>query len=63
MRLFPPYQVNIGKYLRAGENRIIVEVATTPAREMLEIPQPLFDFSYEPLEPTGMFGKIELHFS
>ena len=63
VRLFPPYQVNIGKYLRAGENRIIVEVATTPAREMLEIPQPLFDFSYEPLEPTGMFGKIELHFS
>lgn len=60
VRLFPPYQVEIGKYLKAGKNQITVEAATTPAREMLEIPQPPFDFSHEPLEPAGMFGKIEL---
>lgn len=60
VRLFPPYQAEIGKYLRAGENTITIEVATTPAREMLEIPQPPFDFSHEALEPTGMFGGVSL---
>lgn len=60
VRLFPPYQVEIGKHLQAGENIIVIEVATTPAREMLEIPQPPFDFSHEALEPTGMFGKVEI---
>ena len=62
VRLFPPYQVEIGSCLKTGENSIVIEVATTPAREMLEIPQPPFDFSHEPLEPTGMFGQIEIYF-
>ena len=61
VRLFPPYQVKIGKYVKAGENSIVIEVATTPAREMLEIPQPPFDFSHEALEPTGMFGNVKLY--
>ena len=60
IRLFPPYQIEIGRYLRAGENTIVIEVATTPAREMLEIPQPPFDFSHEAVEPTGMFGSVEV---
>ncbi len=61
VRIFPPYQVKIGNALKEGENQIVVEVATTPAREMLEIPQPPFDFSHEALEPTGMFGKVGLY--
>lgn len=61
VRIFPPYQVEIGSALRAGENKIVVEVAGTPAREMLEIPQPPFDFTHEALEPMGMFGRIELY--
>lgn len=61
VRLFPPYQVKIGKYVKTGENSIVIEVATTLAREMLEIPQPPFDFSHEALEPTGMFGNVELY--
>lgn len=60
VRIFPPYQVEIGSALKAGENKIVVEVAGTPMREMLEIPQPPFDFTHEALEPMGMFGKIEL---
>ena len=61
VRLFPPYQVKIEKYVKPGENSIVIEVATTPAREMLEIPQPPFDFCHEALEPTGMFGNVELY--
>lgn len=61
VRIFPPYQVGIEGALKAGDNQIVVEAASTPAREMLEIPQPPFDFSHEALEPTGMFGKIELY--
>ncbi len=60
VRIFPPYQVEIGRYLKKGENTIVIEAATTPARDMLAIPQPPFDFSYEAMEPTGMFGKVEL---
>ena len=61
VRIFPPYQVEISGALKAGENKIVVEVAGTPMREMLEIPQPPFDFTHEALEPMGMFGKIELY--
>jgi hypothetical protein len=48
--------------LQAGRNVIEVEVATTPARDQLNYPQPPFDFSYEALEPTGMFGKVTLYY-
>ena len=63
VRIFPPYQVEISGGLKAGENKIVVEVAGTPLREMLEIPQPPFDFTHEALEPMGMFGKVELYCS
>ncbi len=59
-RLNPPYQVELTGCLRAGENEICIEVATTPARDQLTLPQPPFDFSYEALEATGMFGKVVL---
>ncbi|MBQ8054316.1 MAG: glycoside hydrolase family 2 [Lachnospiraceae bacterium] len=59
--LAPPYQVSIGQLLKAGENTLEIEVATTPARDAASYPQPPFDFFHEALEPTGMFGKIELY--
>jgi hypothetical protein len=37
-------------------------VATTPAREQMNYPQPPFDFSHSALEPTGMYGNIRLYF-
>ncbi len=60
VRLTPPYQTELTGFLKTGENEICVEVATTPAREQQELPQPPFDFTYEPTEATGMFGKITL---
>lgn len=59
-RLTPPYQLEIGRCLKPGKNEIVIEVATTPARDQLNYPMPPFDFSHEPLEPTGMFGDISL---
>lgn len=60
--LTPPWALEIAEHLRPGENTITVEVASTPARDQLNIPQPPFDFSHEALEPTGMFGSIELKY-
>ena len=59
--LAPPYHVSIGQLLKAGENTLEIEVATTPARDAASYPQPPFDFFHEALEPTGMFGIIELY--
>ena len=59
-KLTPPYAMDLGNALHAGENTILVEIATTPARDQLNYPMPPFDFSHEGLEPTGMFGVVEL---
>ena len=60
-RLNPPYQVDLTGCLKAGENEIAIEVATTPAREQINLPHPPFDFDYEATEATGMFGKVSLY--
>ncbi len=57
--LTPPYAVSLGS-LPPGESTLTVEVATTPAREQMNFPQAPFDFSHEALEPTGMFGSVQL---
>ena len=62
IRLAPPYAVEITGLLRPGKNVIIAEVATTPARDQMNYPQPPFDFYHEALEPTGMFGKTEIYY-
>lgn len=59
--LNPPYQVELSGYMQEGENEIAIEVATTPAREQMILPQPPFDFSYEAVEATGMFGEVALY--
>ncbi len=58
IRLAPPYQLPVGAYLKAGENTLQIEVATTPARDQLNYPQPPFDFSHEAMEPTGMLLPV-----
>ena len=58
--LAPPYQIPAAGLFHEGENRISIEVATTPARDQLRLPQPPFDFQYDAMDPTGMFGKVEL---
>ena len=61
-RFAPPYAVEITGCLIPGRNVIIAEVATTPARDQMNYPQPPFDFCHEALEPTGMFGKTEIYY-
>ena len=56
--LAPPYRVPIGQFLKAGDNTIEIEVATTPARDAASRPQPPFDFFHEALEPTGICGSV-----
>ena len=56
----PPYQMEIGHLLKEGENTIRVEVATTPARDQMNYPAPPFVMSHVAMEPTGMFGEVEL---
>ena len=60
LRLTPPYQVELTGLLHKGSNTLCVEVASTPARDQLNYPSPPFDFSYEALEPTGLFGSVVL---
>lgn len=57
--LTPPYQLAVD-CLQTGNNRICIEIASTPARDQMNYPMPPFDFSHEALEPSGMFGKILL---
>lgn len=57
--LTPPYQMDI-THLKEGENILVIEVANTPGRDQLNYPMPPFDFSHEPLEPSGIFGKAEI---
>ena len=59
----PPYQMNITNYLKTGKNKIVIEVATTPAREQLNGMRPPFDFCHETLEPTGMYGDVKIFLS
>lgn len=59
--LTPPYTVDLRGLLQEGENEIICEVATTPAREQRKYPSAPFDFCHEVTDPTGMSGKIRLY--
>lgn len=58
--LTPPWQIEVSGLVQTGVNTLRVEVATTPARDQQNYPSPPFDFSIEPVEPTGMFGIVEL---
>ena len=60
IRITPPYQVSIGSFFKSGKNTIEIEVTTTPARDQMNYPHPPFDFMYEPVDATGMFGEVKL---
>lgn len=55
----PPYIYELGS-LDAGKHTLRIEVATTLDREQQAFPQPPFQYIFEPMEPTGMFGDIFL---
>ncbi|NHC42512.1 glycoside hydrolase family 2 [Bacillus sp. MM2020_1] len=60
MKVCPPYVYELENYLRKGTNSIRVEVATTLDRDRLNQPEPPFIIWHDPIDPTGMFGKITL---
>jgi hypothetical protein len=60
MKVCPPYVFDIVNYLREGTNTIRVEVATTLDRDRFNHPEPPFIVWHDPIDPTGMFGKITL---
>ena len=55
----PPYEQEITGALRTGENKIKIRVATTALRNANTKPG-IFGKERTILEPTGMFGKIEI---
>ena len=55
----PPYAQDITGALREGENWIVVEVATTALRNANTKPG-IFGKERTILEPTGMFGDVEI---
>ena len=61
IRMTPPYQTELTGLLKKGENQILVEVANTPGRDQIHRPYPPFDFLHEAMEPSGMFGAVEIY--
>ncbi len=59
--LAPPYQIDITDYVREGNNKLVIEVLTTPARDQLVRDIPPFDFTYEAMDATGMTGGVKLY--
>ncbi|MDQ0972235.1 hypothetical protein QFZ31_002113 [Neobacillus niacini] len=60
MKVCPPYVFEVDSYLKKGTNTIRVEVATTLDRDRFNHPEPPFIVWHDPIDPTGMFGKITL---
>ncbi|MEH7547473.1 glycosyl hydrolase [Neobacillus vireti] len=63
MKVCPPYVYDVANYFRKGINTIRVEVATTLDRDRFNHPEPPFIVWHDPIDPTGMFGKITLSLS
>lgn len=61
-RLTPPYRFDLSGALHAGENLIRVEVAAPPARDALNYDAGPFGPRRSILEPTGMFGRVQLEY-
>lgn len=57
--LVPPYEKEITGALKPGENELTVYVATTALRDANTRPG-IFGKERTVLEPTGMFGRVEI---
>ena len=57
--LVPPYEKEITGALKPGENELTVYVATTALRDANTSPG-IFGKERTVLEPTGMFGRVEI---
>lgn len=59
-RLTPPYRFDLSGVLHAGVNKLRLEVACPPIRDALNYDLGPFTPNRCVVEPTGMFGKVEL---
>lgn len=59
IRLCPPYEFRLTGLLSEGTNQLEIEVSNTPARDVLNY-ESMFGPERMILEPSGMFGKVEL---
>ena len=57
--IVPPYEKDITAALKVGENELTVYVATTALRDANTRPG-IFGKERTVLEPTGMFGRVEI---
>ena len=57
--IVPPYEQDVSEALQAGENEIVISVANTPLRNANTKPGP-FGKARVALEPSGMFGNVEI---
>ena len=59
LRYIPPYAQDVSAALKVGENEVCVRVATTALRNANTKPG-IFGKERTILEPTGMFGEVEI---
>lgn len=62
IRITEPYQLEIGKWMKVGENELCIEVATTADRDQMNYPKPPFVMKHVTMEPTGMFGNVVIKY-
>lgn len=60
VQLIPPYEIKLEGDWKPGIHKLTIEISTNMAREQMLYPEPPFRLVYDALEPTGMFGKIQL---
>jgi len=60
MKIATPYIFELSGFLKLGTNQLRIEIATTLDRDRLQQPEPPFQLTHEPMEPTGMFGNVIL---
>ncbi|WP_163538072.1 glycosyl hydrolase [Gracilibacillus sp. YIM 98692] len=60
-KICPPYVFEIADYVKKGRNTIRLEVATTLDRDQFNQPSPPFILNHNPIDPTGMFGRVTLY--
>lgn len=65
-RMSSPYRYDIAGAVREGENELMVEVETNPARGIADFRQkllaPVSASTYSVMEPVGMLGSIRLRY-
>lgn len=61
IQITPPYVFDLTKALQPGKNTIRIEVATTLEREMFKVPDPIGRPKPEPVNPSGISGKVTLY--